>query len=156
MARGASMTTDKHVDPAAPVVVAEEEDSDATDVPEGTVRFELDPDDIAEALAAPSLQVRLLGQPHHPEQAHLWDLDLSARDGLMRKEWGGLMGEAWCDRWSRQRTLRCRSHCCHLSLWSGWWRNATLTLCRWRDLGLPLHPCLLRMRLQVCLTSVIS
>ncbi len=59
MARGASMTTDKHVDPAAPVPVAEEEDGDVTDVPEGTVRFELDPDEIADALAAPSLQVRL-------------------------------------------------------------------------------------------------
>lgn len=57
MTRGASMTTDKHVDPTAPVPVAEEEDSDLTDVPEGAVRFELDPEEIAEALAAPSLQV---------------------------------------------------------------------------------------------------
>lgn len=51
------MTTDKHVDPAAPVVVADEEDSNLTDVPEGTVRFELDPEEIAQELAAPSLQV---------------------------------------------------------------------------------------------------
>ncbi|CAL8466878.1 g6414 [Coccomyxa elongata] len=57
MTRGASMTTDKHVDPAAPVVVADEEDSNLTDVPEGTVRFELDPEEIAQELAAPSLQV---------------------------------------------------------------------------------------------------
>ena len=51
------MTTDKHVDPAAPVVVADAEDTDLTDVPEGTVRFELDPEEIAQELAAPSLQV---------------------------------------------------------------------------------------------------
>ena len=57
--RGASMTTDKHVDPAAAVPTGdEEEDSNLQDVPEGAVRFELEPADIEEALAAPSMQVR--------------------------------------------------------------------------------------------------
>jgi len=61
MQRGASMTTDKHVDPAAAVPVGDEvEDSNLKDVPEGTVRFELDRSDIEEALAAPSMQVRHL------------------------------------------------------------------------------------------------
>ena len=56
---GASMTTDKHVDPAAAVPTGdEEEDSNLQDVPEGAVRFELEPADIEEALAAPSMQVR--------------------------------------------------------------------------------------------------
>jgi hypothetical protein len=58
MTRGASMTTDKHVDPTAPVQLVEEEDADLQDAPEGTVPFELDPEDIADALAAPSLQVQ--------------------------------------------------------------------------------------------------
>ena len=59
--RGASMTTDKHVDPAAAVPTGdEEEDSNLQDVPEGAVRFELEPADIEEALAAPSMQVRTL------------------------------------------------------------------------------------------------
>ncbi len=58
MQRGASMTTDKHVDPAAAVPVGdEEEDSNLQDVPEGAVRFELDRGEIEEALAAPSMQV---------------------------------------------------------------------------------------------------
>ena len=57
--RGSSMTTDKHVDPAAAVPTGdEEEDSNLQDVPEGAVRFELEPADIEEALAAPSMQVR--------------------------------------------------------------------------------------------------
>ena len=52
------MTTDKHVDPAAAVPVGDEvEDSNLKDVPEGTVRFELDRSEIEEALAAPSMQV---------------------------------------------------------------------------------------------------
>ena len=56
--RGASMTTDKHVDPAAPVPAGDEvEDSNLQDVPEGAVRFDLEPADIEEALAAPSMQV---------------------------------------------------------------------------------------------------
>lgn len=55
------MTTDKHVDPAAAVPVGDEvEDSNLKDVPEGTVRFELDRSEIEEALAAPSMQVRNL------------------------------------------------------------------------------------------------
>ena len=64
MARGASMTTDKHVDPAAPLPQLDEaadgagDDADAEDVPPGLIRFELEPEAIAEALAAPSLQVR--------------------------------------------------------------------------------------------------
>ena len=54
------MTTDKHVDPAAAVPAGDEaEDSNLHDVPEGTVRFELDRAEIEEALAAPSLQVSL-------------------------------------------------------------------------------------------------
>lgn len=58
MQRGASMTTDKHVDPTAAVPVGDgEEDANLTDVPEGAVRFELDPFEIEDALAAPSLQV---------------------------------------------------------------------------------------------------
>lgn len=57
MTRGASMTTDKHVDPAAPVTLATDEDANVQDAPEGTVPFQLDPEDIADALAAPSLQV---------------------------------------------------------------------------------------------------
>ena len=56
--RGASMTTDKHVDPAAAVPTGDgEEDSNLQDVPEGAVRFELDRGEIEEALAAPSMQV---------------------------------------------------------------------------------------------------
>ena len=54
------MTTDKHVDPAAPLpdLAAGDADSDdLDDVPEGAVRFELEPEAIADALAAPSLQV---------------------------------------------------------------------------------------------------
>jgi hypothetical protein len=53
------MTTDKHVDPAAPLPkpAADDADSDLEEVPEGAVRFELEPEAIADALAAPSLQV---------------------------------------------------------------------------------------------------
>ena len=57
------MTTDKHVDPAAPLPELDAADAagdaeDAEDVPQGLIRFELEPEAIAEALAAPSLQVR--------------------------------------------------------------------------------------------------
>ena len=52
------MTTDKHVDPAAPLPnLAVDADSNLEDVPEGAVRFGLEPEAIADALAAPSLQV---------------------------------------------------------------------------------------------------
>ena len=51
------MTTDKHVDPAAPVAAPAADDGEG-DVPEGAVRFELDAAAIEEALAAPSLEVR--------------------------------------------------------------------------------------------------
>ncbi len=59
LARGASMTTDKHVDPAAPPPAPPAAVDDAEgDVPESAVRFELEAAAIEEALVAPSLEVR--------------------------------------------------------------------------------------------------
>ena len=57
LARGASLTTDKHVDPAAAVKVLRDDASHEEDVPEGLVRFDLDAKAIEVALAAPSLEV---------------------------------------------------------------------------------------------------
>jgi len=59
LARGASMTTDKHVDPAAPPPAPPAAVDEAEgDVPEGAVRFELEAAAIEEALVAPSLEAR--------------------------------------------------------------------------------------------------
>ena len=60
MQRGASMTTDKHVDPDAAPKIIEEENSRLADIdiPEGAVRFELTAEDIDEALSAESLEVK--------------------------------------------------------------------------------------------------
>ena len=75
MARGASMTMDKHVDPAAPLPSpADEGDSDLEDAPEGTVRFELEPRAIEQALAAPSLQVCLCVRTGLAWMHDLWPL----------------------------------------------------------------------------------
>lgn len=59
MQRGASLTTSEHVDPTAvPVVESSEEDEeDPADVPEGAVRFELQPEDIAAAIAEASGEI---------------------------------------------------------------------------------------------------
>ena len=57
MARGASMATDMHVDGAPPTLIGDDSDGDNGDVPEGAVRFDLSPEEIEAALAAPSLEV---------------------------------------------------------------------------------------------------
>lgn len=61
MARGASLTTDKHVDPAAAPKIIEEENVEIedADVPEGAIRFDLSVGQIEEALAAASTEVIL-------------------------------------------------------------------------------------------------
>eukprot|EP00884_Botryococcus_braunii_P007566 jgi/Botrbrau1/16810/Bobra.150_2s0037.1 len=56
MHRGSSIMPDKHVDPAAPIQLPEDE-VDNDDVPPGAVRFELSATEIEDAIAAPSLEV---------------------------------------------------------------------------------------------------
>ena len=68
MQRGASMTTSEHIDPAiAPATLADMEDPDKADIPEGAVRFEVTAEQIADALAAESLEVctHMLGHVLH-------------------------------------------------------------------------------------------
>ena len=61
MQRGASMTTTEHIDPASPPAqLAEMEDPDSADIPEGAVRFNLTREDIGSALSEDSLEVLLL------------------------------------------------------------------------------------------------
>lgn len=64
MQRGASMTTDKHVDPAAAPRIIESENTEIaeSDVPEGAVRFELTAAEIEAALAEASTEVLLFPQ----------------------------------------------------------------------------------------------
>lgn len=58
MQRGASMTTSEHIDPSiAPANLADMEDSDEGDIPEGGVRFDITAEQIAVAIAAESLEV---------------------------------------------------------------------------------------------------
>ena len=54
--RGQSMTTDMHVDPGS-MQVAQDLDAPDADIPEGAMRFEVEAQDIADALSAPSPQV---------------------------------------------------------------------------------------------------
>lgn len=59
MQRGASMTTSEHIDPSiAPANLDDMEDSDQGDIPEGVVRFDITAEEIADAIAAESLEVR--------------------------------------------------------------------------------------------------
>ena len=61
MQRGASLTTSEHIDPASPPAqLAEMEDPDSADIPEGAVRFNITAEDIAAALAEDSIEVCLL------------------------------------------------------------------------------------------------
>ena len=58
MQRGASLTTSEHIDPASPPAqLAEMEDPDSADIPEGAVRFNVTAEDIACALSEESLEV---------------------------------------------------------------------------------------------------
>ncbi len=58
MQRGASLTTSEHIDPASPPAqLAEMEDPDSADIPEGAVRFNVTAQDIAAAIAEESLEV---------------------------------------------------------------------------------------------------
>ena len=61
MQRGASMTTDKHVDPAIAPQVIEEANASIReeDIPEGAVRFELTAEEIEAAISEASTEVRL-------------------------------------------------------------------------------------------------
>ena len=55
------MTTSEHIDPSiAPANLADMEDSDQGDIPEGVVRFDITAEQIADAIAAESLEVRTL------------------------------------------------------------------------------------------------
>ena len=65
MQRGASMTTDKHVDPAmAPQVIDEASDiiDDTADIPDGAARFELTAQEIEEAITEASTEVHFCCQ----------------------------------------------------------------------------------------------
>ena len=54
MQRGTSMSTGMHVDPAMVDSAALADDEDDADVPPGAVRFPLEADEIADAIAADS------------------------------------------------------------------------------------------------------
>ena len=81
MQRGASMTTSEHIDPSiAPANLADMEDSDEGDIPEGGVRFDITAEQIAAAIAAESLEVRAsdcLITVRHSSQA-CWDVLVAA------------------------------------------------------------------------------
>ncbi len=66
MQRGASMTTDKHVDPAVAPSIIEEESQESLDIdiPEGALRFNLSAEDIKEAMMEVSHEVC----PHTPSR----------------------------------------------------------------------------------------
>lgn len=55
--RGTSMSTGMHVDPGMVLDVDDLDEDDSGDVPPGAVRFSLEAEEIAEALAAPSTEV---------------------------------------------------------------------------------------------------
>ncbi len=58
MQRGASLTTSEHIDPASPPAqLADMEDPDNADIPEGAIRFNVTAEDIAAALAEDSIEV---------------------------------------------------------------------------------------------------
>ncbi len=58
MQRGASLTASEHIDPASPPAqLAEMEDPDNADIPEGAIRFNVTAEDIAAALAEDSIEV---------------------------------------------------------------------------------------------------
>ena len=62
MQRGASLTTSEHIDPASPPAqLAEMNDPDSADIPEGAVRFNITAEDIAAALAEDSIEVLFPG-----------------------------------------------------------------------------------------------
>ena len=72
MQRGASLTTSEHIDPAAPPAqLADMEDPDSADIPEGAVRFNVTAEDIASAIAEESLEVRSTVAAHQLQDA-LW------------------------------------------------------------------------------------
>ena len=61
MQRGASLTTSEHIDPASPPAqLADMEDPDNADIPEGAIRFNVTAEDIASALAEDSIEVLAL------------------------------------------------------------------------------------------------
>ena len=61
MQRGASLTTSEHIDPASPPAqLADMEDPDNADIPEGAIRFNVTAEDIACALAEDSIEVLAL------------------------------------------------------------------------------------------------
>ena len=58
MQRGASLTTSEHIDPASPPAqLADMEDPNNADIPEGAIRFNVTAEDIASALAEDSIEV---------------------------------------------------------------------------------------------------
>ena len=92
MQRGASMTTDKHVDPAVAPQIIEEENQDTldADIPEGALRFNLTAEEIKEAMIEASTEVvtalnalrscslmALLGPPFNITTLHPVACDLS-------------------------------------------------------------------------------
>lgn len=66
--RGASLTTNEHIDPASPPaqLAMEQDDPDKMDIPEGAVPFNLTPEEIAAAIAEDSLEVGCLHSPGLP------------------------------------------------------------------------------------------
>lgn len=66
MPRGASMATTQHMDPAA-ATAAMEDSADDEEPPEGAIRFEIDEDDIREALSEKSLEVEALEDVDVPD-----------------------------------------------------------------------------------------
>ena len=66
MQRGASLTTSEHIDPASPPPqLADMEDPEDADIPEGAVRFNVTAEDIASAIAEESLEVLCALACHH-------------------------------------------------------------------------------------------
>ena len=64
---GTSLIADEHIDPAsAPAQLADMENSDKTDVPEGAVPFNITAEEIAAAIAAESPEV----EPSQASQKH--------------------------------------------------------------------------------------
>ncbi|DBA67043.1 TPA: hypothetical protein ACH3X2_001377 [Trebouxia sp. C0005] len=68
MQRGASLTTSEHIDPASPPAqLADMEDPDNADIPEGAIRFNVTAEDIAAALAEDSIEVEARAEVEVPE-----------------------------------------------------------------------------------------
>lgn len=55
---GAGMTTGMHVDPAMVDQLADDDEEDEGDIPAGAVRFSVEPEEIAQVLAAEGTEVR--------------------------------------------------------------------------------------------------